>query len=583
MFQISFKYSISLFVVLCSFNFYAQQEEVLPKGLAESEKEVVAQFQFKSFASAAVPPSEPVRTAAEWEEVEYLVIRWTPAFQNILRQIVDVGVNECKVIITTQNQSSVASYLLSFGIDLTNVTFLNAGSNSIWIRDYAGNTIYSNGVGERALVDWIYNRPRPLDDVMSIEHANYTGMPIYETVSGTDDLVNTGGNFMSDGLGNAFASELILEENEFGNPYGVTPKSEADIDNIMLNYMGISNYIKMPTLAYDGIHHIDMHMKLLDEETILVSKYPDGVADGPQIEANIQYVQNNYLSAFGTPYDIEWIDAPPSVSGLYPDNGGFYRTYSNSLFLNKSVIVPTYRPSVDGPALAKYQELLPGYNIVGIDVDNAGENLISLGGAIHCITHTIGVADPLLIVHQPVDMANAGTTLTIDAMIKHISGINNAKVFWREEGTSSYNETPMSFLSENQWSADLSLSANSNDIDYYIWAESHSGKQITRPLVAPQGYWTTEVVNLEVDDWAENNISEPYPNPSTGKISFNLNHIDGSIAMSIVNTMGQLLYKNEIENGHGIVEINLNDSWNGVLYVVFEGEFGKVSRKLIKM
>ena len=35
----------------------------------------------------------------------------------------------------------------------------------------------------------------------------------------------------------------------------------------------------MPTLPYDGIHHIDMHMKLLDEETLLVSEYPDGVAD----------------------------------------------------------------------------------------------------------------------------------------------------------------------------------------------------------------------------------------------------------------------------------------------------------------
>ena len=38
--------------------------------------------------------------------------------------------------------------------------------------------------------------------------------------------------------------------------------------------MGIQTYILMETLPYDGIHHIDMHMKLLDEETILMAEYP---------------------------------------------------------------------------------------------------------------------------------------------------------------------------------------------------------------------------------------------------------------------------------------------------------------------
>jgi len=578
-----FKPIFFLLVIFWSVTATGQESEVLPKGLTDSEKSVIAQFQFKSFTSNATPPTNSVRTSAEWEEVEYLVIRWTPSFQNILRQIVEVGVNECKIIITTQNQSSVSSYLSNFGIDQTNITYLNAGSNSIWIRDYAGNTIYTNDVGQRALVDWIYNRPRPLDDVMPAQHANFLGLPIYETDSGTNDLVNTGGNFMSDGLGQAFASELILEENEPGNPYGVTAKTEAQIDNIMQNYMGIQNYVKMTALPYDGINHIDMHMKLLDEETLLVSKYPTGVADGPQIDANIQYVLNNHMSAFGTPYDIEWIDAPPSTSGLYPDNGGYYRTYSNSLILNKSIIVPTYRPSVDGPALAKYQELMPGYNIVGIDVDNANENLISLSGAIHCITHTIGVSDPLMIVHQPMDEVVLGSTLTIDAMIKHNSGINTAKVYWRQEGTTTFNETAMTFVNGDDWTANLPAVASTFDIDYYIWAEANSGKQLTRPLVAPQGFWTTEVSSLGNVDWAQTNIAGPYPNPASDKVSFNLNQIQGLIHLTVVNGLGQVLYENDINSGNGLIEMQLNSAWSGMLYVVFEGQFGKVTKKLIKI
>lgn len=561
---------------------FAQEDIILPKGLTETEKSIVSDYQFRStFVTQA--PTGSVRTAAEWEEVEYLVIRWTSNFQNILRQIVEVGVSECKVIIATQDQASVSNYLSSNGVDLTNVSFLNVQSNTIWMRDYAGNTIYSDDVGERALVDWIYNRPRPYDDAMPVSHANMVSVPIYETISGTNDLVNTGGNFMSDGLGNAFASELILEENEPGNPYGVTAKTESEIDNIMQNYMGINNYIKMPILPYDGIHHIDMHMKLLDEETLLVSRYPDGVADGPQIEANIQYVLNNFQSPFGTPYKVEWVDAPPSTSGLYPDSGGYYRTYSNSLIINKSIIVPIYRPEVDGPALAKYQELMPGYNVVGIDVDNSGENLISLSGAIHCITHTIGVADPLWIVHQPLENVAMGSTVTIDAMIKHVSGISTAKVLWREEGTTTFNEATMSHVSGDDWTVNLPPTASITNIDYYIEAEAVSGKQLTRPLVAPAGYWTTSVNTLSVGELALNSISSPYPNPTRDEVSFNLQHINEPLSVTIYNDLGQRLFSKDIISGQTVLNFTLNSEWYGVLHFVFKTNTGSVSRKVVKL
>ena len=129
------------------------------------------------------PPTVPVRTMAEWEEVAYLVITWESNFSNILRQIVQAAVEECQVIITTQNQSAVATYLTANGVDLTNVTFMNENWDSIWIRDYAGNTVYSNDVGELALTDWIYNRPRPNDDAMPSAHASLLDLPIYITNS----------------------------------------------------------------------------------------------------------------------------------------------------------------------------------------------------------------------------------------------------------------------------------------------------------------------------------------------------------------------------------------------------------------
>lgn len=71
---------------------------------------------------------------------------------------------------------------------------------------------------------------------------------------------------MSDGFGTAFSSMLTDQENP--------TLTASQIDTIMKKFMGINRYIRFPTCPYDGIHHIDMHMKLLDEETLLVGQYP---------------------------------------------------------------------------------------------------------------------------------------------------------------------------------------------------------------------------------------------------------------------------------------------------------------------
>lgn len=552
----------------------------LPKGFTETEKELISDYQFAKY-TMTPPPSVPVRAAAEWEEIEYLVITWQNNYDGILTQIVAAGVQECKVVITTQNQNAVANTLINAGVALTNVIFLDRDWDSIWIRDYAGNTIYENEVGDRALTDWIYNRPRPNDDTVPFGHAMLLDIPLYVTDTAPNDLVNTGGNYMSDGLGNAFASELILEENEPGNPYNVSAKTEEQIDQIMEDYMGIQNYIKMQALPYDVINHIDMHMKLIDEQTLLVSRYPQGVADGPQIEANIQEVLDNEVSAFGTPYKVNWIDAPPSTSGNYPDSGAYYRTYTNAVFVNKTILVPTYRPNVDNPALEKWRDLMPGYNVVGIDVDNQGENLISSLGAIHCITHSIGVENPLWIVHQAIPTAPENSSITVEASIKHNSGIANASIFYREQGTTTYQQAPMSFINNDIWSVDIS--AQTINLEYYIWAQATSGKTLSRPIVAPQGYWTIQVGELGTTDFEYANITGPFPNPAKESVRFRFTDVPGGLRVTITNILGQVLYEKQITQEKGTLTLELQDNWRGALFATFTGSFGSTTKKILKL
>jgi len=572
-------FTIVTSLVFISFFLAQEADTFLPKGLSIKEKSIIKDYNFGSNLRTPAP-SYTVRTAAEWEEVEYLVISWQ-SYPNILRQIVAAAVNECKVLIATNNPTNVSNFLTQGGISLTNIEFINAQTNSVWIRDFGANTAYRDDVGDRILVDWTYNRPRPQDNVLPAIHASYVNSPIFITQTNPNDLVHTGGNYMSDGLGTAFSSKLILEENQAGNPYGVSAKSETQINTIMQNYMGINRYIKMDQLPYDVINHIDMHMKLLDEETLLVSRYPSGIADGPQISDNIDYVLNNFNSYFDTPYIIKWIDAPPSTSGNHPDSGASYRTFTNALFLNKTVIIPTYRPDVDASAIAQYQEMLPGYNIVGIDVDDQ-ENVIDASGAIHCITHTIGVNDPLLIVHQPIKTVNTVVNIPINALIRHRSGIAQAKVFWRVEGSSVFNEIAMTAGSNNQWQTFLNVPETAQKIQYYIWAQANSGKTQVRPIVAPQGFWTFEISNLSSSTFETNQVVGPFPNPAIDRVTFSFPNINSPILLTITDLSGRCLFSKDIIIVDNQLEINLEKNWAGVLFFNFSGPFGKITKKIIK-
>src|SRR5690348_6032002 len=107
---------------------------------------------------------------------------------------------------------------------------------------------------------------------------------------------------------------------------------------------------------------------------------------------------------------------PPDAGGDYPNTGGDYRTYTNAVFVNKTIILPTYTQQYDTTAVRIYREALPGYNIQSINCNS----IIPASGAIHCITKEVASADPLLISHQPLhDTYNTTTPYQVNALIKH--------------------------------------------------------------------------------------------------------------------------------------------------------------------
>jgi agmatine deiminase len=567
----------------------------IPNGHAPGEKDLMLEPSVKMSQGIqfTVPPDFEVRTMAEWEEIQSLMITWI-GFNHILKQITAAAKEECEVIIFASNVNTVSNYLMASNAggpafdNLDNVTIIPGDYNTIWSRDYGAHTVYRNDVDDLVLVDWIYNRNRPNDDAIPLALAEYLGLPLYSTSESPWDLMATGGNFMADGQGTAFSSRLIVNENQGGYAWSGTyypDHTEEEIDNIMSEFMGIDTYIKMQTLPYDGIHHIDMHMKLLDEETLIIGQYPQGVADGPQIEANIDYVLSNYESTFGAPYEVIRVQMPPE-GGSYPNTNGDYRTYANMVFVNKTVIIPVYEEQYDAPALEIIEEALPGYTIVPIQCND----IIQLSGAIHCITKAVGVNEPLLIVHNDLpDTEDDLNEYQVDAIIKHTSDIANASVFYRTSN-GAFSELMMNLTNavDDIWTGYIPAQEVGTEIDYYIHSEANSGKQQVRPIVAPEGHWTFNVTgaNVGLDEVSENNvIQEIYPNPANSITAIPIELPEAAqVKVSLLDMMGRsvkVIEENRLPKGSSKLFFDAADLAPGAYNVTLQAGTHSYSRRVM--
>ena len=577
-------FGCSILLILLSLPIFAQQTD-LPHYLTPAEQALYGTYQAPVSPEAIpTPPPGPVRAMAEWEELHGLLLTWT--FQpNILRQIVDAAQEEGMVYIVCSDSNSVKSYLSNGGVPLYNIEFMIEPFNSIWSRDYGPWHVYAEDSDSLYVIDWVYNRPRPLDDLIPTAMALRRSLPIYEATVDPYRLVHTGGNFMVDGFGTAFSSKLILNENP--------GKSEEMINDIVQAYLGINRYIKMDNLPYDVIHHIDMHMKLLDEETLLVGEYPPGVADGPQIEANLNYILENFKTAYGRDFQVVRIPMPPDAFGRYPNTGGDYRTYTNSIIVNRTVIVPTYELQYDTTALRIYRETMPGYNIVGI---NCNAIIPSLG-AIHCIVKELGARNPVLIAHARIlSAADSSAGYPVEARIRSAGGIDSATVYWTADTSLGFSALPMSTAASDSFTAVIPAQPGGSTIHYYIAATAVSGKTATKPPVAPEGHYqfpveiTSGLATHHPRQAEDFRLAQNYPNPFNPStvISYQLSGIS-EVRLAIYNLLGEkiaTLVDARQNAGNHQVQWNGRDQSgqqvsSGIYLYRLEAEGGARSRKMI--
>ena len=232
---------------------------------------------------------------------------------------------------------------------------------------------------------------------------------------------------------------------------------------------------------------------------------------------------------------------------------------------------------------------MPGYNVVGIDVDNSGNNLIGQGGALHCITKDVATADPLWIAHQNhPDTEDVFNPYQINANIRHKSGIENATLYYKTSLAGAYTSIPMvynSSLGIYNWSAQIPAQPTGTTVYYYIHAEANSGKTQVRPMPAPEGYFHFKVFgSASIESMEQLEFTKIFPNPSAGLTCISTNFerpFQGR--MYLVNAMGQeiaTIFEGEFVGGDRKYFTDVENYPAGMYMIVLETSLGVVSKKL---
>ena len=425
-----------------------------------SEEEMYDTSRGLNFVETDPPTGEP-RFVAEFEPMQGVMIRYP---LGIPTSLVAQLSNNCMVycIVSTSQQNSAQNNFHNSGVNMSNVTFVNAPTDSYWVRDYGPWYIFEDR--NPAIVDNIYNRPRPNDDNISGVFANYWNIPMYGM-----NLQHTGGNMMEDGRGHGVSDDLVFQENN---------NNEENVRNKMRDYLGIDPYHVTIDPQGDYIAHVDCWGKYLAPDKILIAQLPQSNPRYQYYEEVAEYFETTNC-CWGYPYHVYRVQEP----------GGYtLAPYTNSLILNKTVYVPMgTNNTYNQDAIAVYQEAMPGYEIIGVNGGSAGwENT----DALHCRTRGVMDFNMLFVDHRNVLHGEQEWQESIPVVSKFIaySGANlkqdSLLVYYSIDGGAYQTAQMTATGNPDEYVGYITGYQGGSEIDYYVFGADESGHRYTQPVFA---------------------------------------------------------------------------------------------------
>ena len=259
------------------------------------------------------------------------------------------------------------------------VRFVTAPADTMWVRDYG--PFFVGRAGGAALVDGEYSslddlEDRPQDDAIP----KWLGAGLHLPVAALP-LKIEGGNLLSNGDGLCVATTALIQRNL---SRGCDP---FRIEALLREHLGIQGLIFLNELAGEETGHVDMFVTFLAPNVAVVAQCsPLDDALNAKVLDEAATVLSRLRTSLG-PMRVHRVPMPPP-------RGGVWRSYTNVLFANGVLLVPTYSDvpvALEAAALALYRRLLPGWTVVGVNSDG----LAAKGGALHCISLNVPAFVPI--------------------------------------------------------------------------------------------------------------------------------------------------------------------------------------------
>jgi len=443
---------LMIFIIIGITATYAEVDPSLMHRVTDTEKDMMLDRDFYE----TDPPIGPVRQTAEFEKMEGVLIRYPFGISyDVIRELAE-DVTLYTIVSNQSQENTVLSQYNSHDVNVDNCMFIHAPSDSYWTRDY-GPIFMVDGNNEVGIVNFRYNRPRPNDNDIPIEVADFLDVDLYGM-----NVVHTGGNYMTDGMGIGASTTIVYTESQ---QEGIT---NAQVDQRMLDYLGIHTYhvIDDPNNTY--IDHIDCWGKFLDVDKVLLREVPESHAQYDEIEEVVDYFEAQ-TSSYGTPYEIYRVYTPQN------------QPYTNSLILNNKVLVPITGSSYDDDAIQSYQDAMPGYEIIGLTGSWESTD------ALHCRTRGIADRGMLYVKHIPIlGLAPADTDYELDITLIPYSGSEivegSAKIYYKANND-EYSFVEIVHESGFEYSATIPEQEVGSVISYYIQVEDETGRVSNHPFI----------------------------------------------------------------------------------------------------
>lgn len=538
---------------------------------------------------------------------------------NGIQQHAQVWIN----IWAPEDSVAIKNFMAERDTPLTNYRFFVNPGNSFWYRDCGPVAFYYGEQDSIGFIDFEYYGGRPLDDQIAKRIGEQAGFRVF-----TNSLEFEGGNILLDGAGTLFTTNAVYSANrdtyglyelDENSTYGFTiqqktPLSNQQVNDSLTEFLNLSRCVVLPALQYDGgTGHIDLYCDMWDENTFVSTKHPSSMAnlsDPKKVESNMDSLCR-METMFGANYHNTRIPLPKKNNGTWYTsqtdyNRNYTRSYSNHTFVNDAIMQPVFydeslsgsrRGDVEGnkEAIEIMKQRYPGYVFEEIDV----REFDGFGGAIHCITKQIPAENPVRIYHDPIrwwNTSNSTSTATYRVIAQNRSGIANAKLVYRFASQEEWQEIELTDEGGNMYTAQFTYPSTQRDtLEYYISATSNNGKTITKPMTAPQGYYTT-VFGGDVEGISEEDvyvsinsvqplelegIGQAYPNPASDIVNIDFTkQLSASANYKLINTKGQVLFADET-NGKGSLRIDVSKLKSGIYWLIFTSGNQTTARKIV--